>query len=94
MPPELLQEAKDKLRITWNEEDSKVTRLVEAAISEIDKRTGKKNDYVQAGFPKTMMLEHVFYNWNNALSEFYRVYSSELTGWSITVAAEEIANDD
>jgi hypothetical protein len=94
MNGELLQEAKDKLRITWKEQDAQVKRLIKAAIAEINVRTGKEHDYENEGIPKTLMLEHVFYNWNNVLAEFYRAYAPELSGLALSVATEEIANED
>jgi len=85
---QLLQEAKDKLRITWDEEDEHVWRLVEAAQVEIDGRFGTKCDYLEPGMPKTLMLEHIFYNRNNVLHEFRNAYFNELMDVAISVIVE------
>lgn len=91
LPETLLLEAKDKLRITWDEQDSQVMRLIQAAQAEIDAKTGKAHDYEAVGIPKTLMLEHVFYNYNNVLHEFHRAYAAELMELSLSVATEGIA---
>jgi hypothetical protein len=82
----LLQEAKDKLRITWDEEDAHIWRLVEAAMAELDGMFRKRFDYMRPGIVKTLMLEHVFYNRNNALHEFQNAYMKELTALGLAAA--------
>ena len=81
----LLKQAKEKLRITWEEENEKVQRLVHAAIVDINK-LGKVFNYEPESPAKTLMLEHVFYNYNNALHEFYRAYAPELMALALDIA--------
>lgn len=83
--PELLQEVKDKLSVTWDEQDKHIWRLTIAAIVYINS-FGKVHDFGRVGTPKDLMLEHVFYNFNNALHEFYTAYSGQLANFSIDVA--------
>ena len=90
---QLLEEVKEKLRITWPEEDVHVWRLVEAAIADLSQRTGRELDFSRPGPAKTLMLEHVFYNYNNALHEFLSAYSGELMALALKAAMEEFSRD-
>jgi hypothetical protein len=84
---QLLQEAKDKLRVTWIEEDAHIWRLVEGARVELDGLCRTPLNYDVPGLAKTLMLEHVFYNRNNALHEYRNAYEKELTELVLGIAA-------
>lgn len=77
----LISEAKAKLRVTWedDDDDARILRLIDSAQADLNGLCGKRLSYSKEGKAKTLMLEHVFYNWNNALHEFRKNYQDELT---------------
>ncbi len=82
----LLTEVKNKLRITWDDEDDQVKELVLSAMADINNAFKKTFDYTKAGLPKTLLKEHAFYNRNNVLHEFRKDYAAELTQLMIDAA--------
>ena len=90
---DLLQPVKEKLSITWNEQDDFILGLIATAIDDINTRSGFEFDYTSHGLHRVLMFEHVFYNRENQLNEFYRAYSPELMELSLRVAQEALALD-
>jgi hypothetical protein len=88
-PQDLLQETKDKLRITWSEEDKQIARMIETAISELNTQYGARFDFTKPGLAQTLMLEHVFYNRNQAMHEYRTAYGKELTELALQTAKEK-----
>ena len=74
----LLQDIKNKLRVTWDDEDDMIRKIGFRAIEYLNGKCNEELDYTVEGNPKALMLERCFYDFNNALSDFETNYKSEL----------------
>ncbi len=91
---ELLIDVKSNLRITWNEEDNDLKRLIKRSGAYLDDLTGTSLDFSEEGQPKTLLLERCRYAYNNAADEFEGNYHHELSRLILKVAIEEAGTSD
>jgi hypothetical protein len=78
MEEELLVELKSRLRITWNDEDEHLKRILVGAMAYLLDLTGASFDFSEDSPPKTLMLERARYVYNNAADEFEINFKNEL----------------
>lgn len=75
-----LQEVKDHLNITWQDEDTdrKLERIIEDAKSTLNYKIGYNIDYLQSGMEHNLFLNYCMYSWNNCTNEFDTNYFNEI----------------
>lgn len=80
LPPELLEEVKSYLGITWDDEktDKETSGIIARGMSRINQVGGAVFDFDEDAKPKELLLEYCFYAHSKALSEFEDAYLSEL----------------
>ena len=61
----LLQRLKEKLNITWTEEET----ILEDAVLTLDYKLGADVDY-SSGMERSLLLNYCMYAWNNCENEF------------------------
>lgn len=76
----LLIALKDKLNITWLEEETerKLERILESAKSALDRKLGADIDYTKPSQEQELFLNYCMYSWNNCLNEFDNNYLNEI----------------
>ena len=79
MDKNLLQEVKDKLNITWDEEETnrKLEGIINDAIATLDWKLGAKIDYLE-GQEHNLFLNYCMYAYNNCTNEFDDNYFNEI----------------
>lgn len=79
----LLDDVKNYLDITWIDErtEKKLKMMIENGIKYLDQKSGVVNNYTVAGRARTLLLNHVLYEWNKALDDFYVNYRSEIVAF-------------
>ena len=77
---DLLQELKDKLNITWNEEETnrKLESIIEDAKLILNYKLGATIDYSEAGLEHNLFLNYCMYVYNNCSNEFDINYLNEI----------------
>ncbi|MEB9549534.1 hypothetical protein P4J60_20900 [Bacillus cereus] len=85
----LLDEVKDALSITWDDEDKNITSLTEASIYEINELVGVELDLEINLSARKMVIQRTRYDYNNALDEFEENYSKPLSRLILNVAIDE-----
>ena len=80
MDEKLFQEIKDKLNITWDEEetDRKLKGMIEDAKYILDYKLGSKIDYTIPGMEHNLFLNYCMYAYNNCTNEFDDNYFNEI----------------
>lgn len=80
MDEKIFQEIKDKLNITWCEEetDRKLKSIIEDAECTLDYKLGAKIDYTIPGMEHNLFLNYCMYVWNNCSNEFDSNYLNEI----------------
>lgn len=74
----MLDELKSRLRITWIDEDSHLTRIIELSKAYLDEIAGAPLDYDKDLTASELVLERCRYVYNNAADEFSKNYADDL----------------
>lgn len=74
----LLEDVKDYLQITWNDEatDRRIGSLIASGKAYLDRKLGTAGDYSEPGTPRTLLFEYVRYARDAALDVFENNYRS------------------
>lgn len=80
LPEGLLEDVKNNLDITWDDEatDKKISGLIAAGMAYLDGKLGEETDYTLDGNPRTLLMEFVRYARDGALDIFETNYLSLL----------------
>lgn len=90
MDEQLLEELKEILRITWNEEDTDLKKLINRSKAYLSKLTGASFDFSKEEWVKEILLERCRYMFNNAGDEFEKNYKDELSRLILLVALRRV----
>lgn len=75
----LLNELKDLLKITWNDEDAHLNKILSRGKAYLFGLTNASFDFSNEEWPKELLLERCRYVYNNAGDEFEKNYRDELS---------------
>lgn len=87
----VIDEVKEELRITWDNEDSRISKLVERAMNYLNNLVGAELDYTLQDDAKELLLNYCRYSYNNALEYFEENFMTEITRIQLEVAADLLA---
>ena len=94
----MLQEIKNYLKITWDDEDATITELINRGKAKLNELVGAELDFEAEGLPRSLLFDFVRYAYNNASEYFEENFRKEIlrlqlmTGVSL-LPAEEDADD-
>lgn len=76
LPEGLLEDVKDYLNITWEDEatDREISGFIASAAVYLDDKAGAALDYRRAGYGRTLLMEYVRYARDRALDVFENNY--------------------
>jgi len=76
LPGGLLEDVKNYLDITWEDEatDRKIGALTAAGVAYLNDKAGGKMDYSQDGYCRTLLMEYVRYARDGAMDVFENNY--------------------
>ena len=82
LPEGLLEDVKNHINITWNDEatDKKISGLIADSMRYLDEKRGEEADYTEDGTPRTLLMERVRYARDEALDVFENNYRSLILG--------------
>ena len=89
----LLELVKEELRITWDDEDTRLISMIERAKASLNKLMGAELDYENPGPAQDLLLARCRYDYNNALEYFEQNFAREIFRLQLQVAAEEVSTD-
>ncbi|MED3795878.1 phage head-tail connector protein [Lysinibacillus capsici] len=92
--PELLAELKSRLRITWDDENEELERIINRAKSYFEKLTSKAFSFELDAWETELLLERCRYVYNNAADEYEKNFAYELKRLIMHVALEKRADAD
>ncbi|MER2111168.1 MAG: hypothetical protein ABS960_00655 [Solibacillus isronensis] len=91
----LLQDVKNYLHITWNEEDSDTLMpMIERAISYFNSITNANIDFVKDGQNRQLLLDRCRYMRNHVIEEFEDNFRSEIINMQFRLYTVEEHTDD
>lgn len=85
----LLLELKNRLNITWNEEDSDLENILKRAKAYFRRLTGKSFSFAPEDEETELLYERCRYVYNNAADEFEKNFEDELKRLILHVALEK-----
>ncbi len=88
---DLLQELKDRLLITWDDEatDRQLSRLLTRGQAYLNELCDTKFAFTAGSPERELLMERCRYDWNNALSDFEDNFSKELSRLILRVAVDD-----
>lgn len=86
----LLDDLKSCLRITWDEEDGDLLKLIERSESYLSNLTSATFDFKEESWVKDLLLERCRYVYNNASDEFEKNFAGELSRLIMLVALGKV----
>ncbi len=89
----LLELVKEELRITWDDEDTRLISMIERAKASLNKLMGIELDYEKPGPAQDLLLARCRYDYNNALEYFEQNFAREILRLQLQVAAEGMSAD-
>lgn len=94
--PTLLDEVKDYLKITWEDEDTEVQRIIDRGQAYINELTGAESDYTKEGLARSLFFDYCRYAYNNATEFFEENFRTAILRLQLMtgVAAMESGDDD
>lgn len=87
--PELLAELKNRLRITWDDEDVELNRIINRAKAYFKKLAGKSFSFGPDDDETELLYERCRYVYNNAADEFEKNFERELKRLILHVSLEK-----
>ena len=89
----LLELVKEELRITWDDEDTRLISMIERAKASLNKLMGIELDYENPGPAQDLLLARCRYDYNNALEYLEQNFAREILRLQLQVAAEAVGAD-
>ena len=89
----LLEQLKERLKITWDDEDILLINMLERAEKSLNALMGVELNYNTPGPAQELLLERCRYDYNNALEYFEQNFAREILRLQLQVAAEEVSAD-
>lgn len=89
-----LQEVKDYLKITWEDEDTTLSRLITRGQEYLNDLVGTELDFQVEGQPKSLLLDYCRYAYNNAIEYFEENFSKEILRLQLKVGVSNLPQDE
>lgn len=96
MDKNLLQLVKDKLKITWEDEntDRELITLIDDAENSLNNKLGAAIDYTAPGQERRLFLNYCLYAYNNMENEFDNNYLNEIMQIRMLYEVEQYEEDN
>lgn len=85
----MLEELKYHLKITWDEEDQELERLLARGKKALDRIFGVEIDYEEDEDIKELLFNWCRYSRNNAIEFFQENFREEINSMALTLAIKE-----
>lgn len=85
----MVEEVKEYLKITWDDEDVYIGKMIERGKDKLQNLTGTSLDFNLENSAKTLLLDYCRYSYNNALEYFEKNFESEILRLQLQEAVKE-----
>ena len=90
----MLEEIKDDLDITWNDEDAKIQRIIDAGKAKLEELAGGTLDFTVQGNAKYLLKNYCRYSYNNASEYFEENFHQQIIRLQISEGIKSVPEDD
>lgn len=87
----MLEEVKEYLKITWDDEDNSLTNMIERGKNNLEELTGTTLDFTANNQAKSLLLDYCRYAYNSALEYFEENFYKEITRLQLSEAVKDYA---
>ncbi|MET3203102.1 UNVERIFIED_ORG: hypothetical protein ABID75_006088 [Bacillus proteolyticus] len=88
-PFDLLDDVKEALAITWDEEDNNIVKLIDRSVYYINDLVGVELDLKVNLSARELVINRIRYEYNNALDQFEINFEQPLSRLILHVALKE-----
>ncbi|MGG1328624.1 hypothetical protein ABE222_18035 [Bacillus tropicus] len=88
-PFDLLDDVKEALAITWDEEDSNIVKLIDRSVYYINDLVGVELDLKVNLSARELVINRIRYEYNNALDQFETNFKKPLSRLILHAALKE-----
>lgn len=85
----LLDEVKEELRIEWNDEDARLSRIIDRGKGRLSALVGTELQFEGEGLAKDLLLAYCRYAYNNALEYYEENFQAEILRLQLEFATED-----
>lgn len=89
----MLQEIKNYLKITWDDEDDFLTSLINRGRTKLNELTGAELDFETEGLPRSLLFDYVRYAYNNASEYWEENYQHEILRLQLMTGVSMLEED-
>ena len=86
----MLEDLKDYLKITWDDEDNALDGIIEAGQAHIDYMCGETIDYDTDKQAKALLLDYCRYRYNMASEEFETNFAKPILNLQMKYAIKDM----
>lgn len=90
----LLLEVKEYLKITWDDEDQSLLKMIERSKAYLNNLIGVELDYTVDDDPKSLLLDRCRYVYNNASEYFEENFREEILRLQLQTGVEQLDGID
>lgn len=90
----MLQELKDYLKITWDNEDAYLQSIINRGQEYLKDLTGTELDFDTEGQAKSLLLDYCRYYYNNALEYFEDNFQKQIVRLQLKEATKGVIVDE
>lgn len=87
----MLEAVKAYLKITWDDEDADLEKIIDRGKARIKDLIGIEPDFDATGLAQELLLDYCRYAYNNASEYFEENFQKEILRLQLTTAAAELA---
>ncbi len=85
----LLDEVKEELRIEWDDEDARLSRVIDRGKGRLSALVGTELQFEGEGLAKDLLLAYCRYSYNNALEYFEENFAPEILRLQLEFATKD-----
>jgi hypothetical protein len=89
----MLQEIKNYLKITWDDEDATITELINRGKAKLNELVGAELDFETEGLSRSLLFDYVRYAYNNASEYWEENYQHEILRLQLMISVSMLEED-
>jgi len=91
---DLLEQVKSYLKVTWDDEDTDITRLINRGKGKLQALVGAELDFETEGQARSLLFDYCRYAYNNASEYFEENFRSEILRLQLMTGVSLMSKDD
>lgn len=90
----MLDEVKGYLKVTWDDEDEDIARLIAQGEAVLEELAGAELDFQSEGLARSLLFDNVRYAYNNASEYFEENFAKQILRLQIMTSVAQLPEDE